>query len=292
MSKNPWAEAPASPSLDNGHFHDGMKGRDVPTAEVMERLAEADVVFLGEIHDRKAHRGLQLAVLEALVERTPDVALGLEFFTRQDQALLDDLAAGRLSEVAFRSRVRVADGYPYRELIHLARQRGIRLLGLNLPRWVVSQVARKGWESLPARERNRWPKPSRTSDDYRRLVRKAYVDFEGHHRADFRRFLEAQTLWDATMAESIHHHLEHRGFRPLVVVVGMIHVAYGLGIPSRLDPQKAPSSVIVLHHDALEERLEDFNGPVADYIWFPNVATAEASTPTRLSSLEPRGPSQ
>jgi uncharacterized iron-regulated protein len=275
---------PAHFRPDKGHFHEGLSGRDVPTSVVMERLAGADVVFLGEIHDRRDHRNLQLVVLEALAERAPGLALGLEFFSREDQSLLDDLAAGRRSNVAFRSRIRIAGGYPYGELIALARERGIRLLGLNLPRWVVSQVARRGWESLSARERERWPRPREASKDYQRFVRKAFVEFEAHNRSDFQLFLTAQNLWDSTMAESIHRYLEEDGSGPMVVVVGMVHVAHGLGIPARLEDGGGDlSTVIVLHHDALSDELEDFDGPVADYIWYPDRPTVAAAV------LDPSG---
>jgi uncharacterized iron-regulated protein len=276
-SLNPWARKAARVNLDEGHFHDGVTGKDMPTSAVIERLAEADVVFLGEFHDQPTHRGFQLALLEKLLERAPDLALGLEFFSREDQPLLDDLALGHISEVAFRSRVRAAGGYPYRDLLRLARKRGIRLSGLNLPRRVVSRVASRGWESLSAAERARWPKPSEASPDYRRLVKKAYTEFEGHHKADFQQFLTAQTLWDSTMAESIHRNLEEHKARPLVVVVGMMHVAYGLGIPSRLDARTPASTAIVVHSGTLQGDREFPERPIADYIWYPDSILAAAS---------------
>ncbi len=74
-----------------------------------------------------------------------------------------------------------------------------------------------------------------------------------------------------------------------MVVVGQVHVAYGLGIPSRLDQGRALSAVIVLHEDALQDRLEDFDGPVADYIWFPNRPTVEAAAYS-LGKLQGGGP--
>ncbi len=244
---------------------------------MLERLAEADVVFIGEIHDEPSHRAFQVALVNELAQRVPGLVLGLEFFAREDQAFLDALASGRLSDVALRSHVRRAGGYPYRELIHLARQKGVRLVGLNLPRPVVNRVARGGWESLSARERERWPRPSSASGAYRRLVREAYLEFSEHHRAGFENFLTAQTLWDTTMAGSIYEHLEAGGSTPLAVVVGQMHVAHGLGIPARLTGLRPVKSAIVLHAGALDEGPEGFEGPAADFIWYPdssNVAKA------------------
>lgn len=268
---------PQAVTLNDGHFHDGKTGRDAETRQVLERLAAADVVFLGEIHDQPSHRAFQAALVKELASRVPGLALGLEFFTRDDQPLLEEVASGRISEVAFRSRVRTSGGQPYRELITLARRRGLRLLGLNLPRPVVSLVAREGWESLPARERARWPRPAEASAEYGRLVRRAYHEFPEHHRGSFGHFLTAQTLWDSTMAESIARHLEDGRSRPLVVVVGMMHVAYGLGIPARLRAKTGASSLIVLHAQALEEERVFPGRPIADYIWYPDSMTVAAS---------------
>lgn len=277
LSLHPWTRKATPVTLDSGHFHEGASGRDVPTSIVMERLAKADVVFLGEIHDQPYHRAFQVALLKEISRQAPGLALGLEFFTRDDQPLLDDLSLGRISELAFRSRVRIAGGYPYRELITLARERGIRLLGLNLPRRVVSRVATDGWESLSTWERARWPKPSEASPAYRLLVKKAYVEFEGHHGVDFQRFLTAQTLWDSTMAESIQSHMEEAQRGPLVVVVGMLHVAYGLGIPSRLDARRPVSTAIVLQAEAIQSENEFPNRQIADYIWYPSSTRLVAS---------------
>lgn len=268
---------PPALTLSDGHFHDGKTGRDQVTRKVLERLEAADVVFLGEIHDQPSQRAFQVALVKALAVRAPGLALGLEFFTRDDQPLLDDVASGRISEVAFRSRVRTSGGYPYRELISLARRRGLRLLGLNLPRPVVSLVAQEGWESLPAKVRLRWPKPTEASADYRRLVRKAYHEFPEHHRSRYRHFLTAQNLWDSTMADSIARHIGDGRSRPLVVVVGMMHVAYGLGIPARLSAKTGASSLIVLHAQALEEERVFPGRPIADYIWYPDSMTVAAS---------------
>lgn len=264
-------------TLNDGHFHDGKTGLDQETRDVLGRLVAADVVFLGEIHDQPSHRAFQAALVKELAGRAPGLELGLEFFTRDDQALLDDVASGRISEVAFRFRVRTSGGHPYRELISLARRRGFRLLGLNLPRPVVSLVAQDGWDSLPAKERARWPKPAEASADYRRIVRRAYHEFPEHHRSRFQHFLTAQTLWDSTMAESIARHLEDGHSKPLVVVVGMMHVAYGLGIPARLSAKTGASSLIVLHAQALEEERVFPGRPIADYIWYPDSMTVAGS---------------
>ena len=259
--------------LEDGRFLELATGRLLPASVVVERLARSQVVFLGEIHNQPSQRAFQVALVKALATRRSGLALGLEFFSREDQPLLDKLAEGRLSEVAFWSRLRRSGGLPYKELLRLARKRRIKLVGLNLPRRVTNRVARGGWESLSPEERARWPRPGEVSPAYRRLVRKAYLEFKNYHGTAFQRFLTAQTMWDSTMAESIRRHLEAREPQPLVVVVGMMHVSYGLGIPARVAALTEASTVIVLPAEALEEEPEGAKGPIADYIWFPGRGT-------------------
>lgn len=286
MSFNPFSRPKRPASLESGHFHDGRTGMDVPTSAVLKRLSGARVVLLGEFHDRPDLVAFQLALVKELSERVGKVSLGLEFFSRDDQLLLDKLAEGSMSEIAFWSHLHRTHGFPYKELLAFARQRGLKLVGLNLPRRVANQVARKGWESLSAAERARWPRPPEASEAYRELVHRAYDEFAEHHRAAFGRFLTAQTLWDSTMADSIERHIESDEPLPLIVVVGTMHVSYGLGIPSRLDSRTSISTVTIVPADALHERLEGISRPIADYVWFSEPATvATASRRTEMTFL-------
>ena len=50
-----------------------------------ETLAQNRVVFVGEMHDRYDHHLNQLAVLQALHQKNPNIAIGVEWFQQPFQ---------------------------------------------------------------------------------------------------------------------------------------------------------------------------------------------------------------
>jgi uncharacterized iron-regulated protein len=266
--------AKASFDLDEGWFLEVETGRILNSEAFLDKLARTDVVFLGEIHHNPRHEAFHVALVEALWQRSSRLALGLEYFSRNEQGLLDDWSRGVLDKKTFLSKLeRKPSALPYGELLQLAQDLNIQLYGINLPRRVVSQVAKKGWENLPLAEQVRWPEPGETSEAYRNLVQDSYSTFQRHHSTSFEGFLRAQMLWDATMAQSILRLLQNQKGRPLVVVVGMKHVEYGLGIPARLKALSHASLTVVLPSDALEGPTPALDRPVADYLWFDDPKT-------------------
>ena len=74
-------------------------GQAISLDAMLDALAVADVVFLGETHtDETTHR-VELAVYEGLLQRKQDrVVLAMEMFERDVQQALDDYLAGRIDE--------------------------------------------------------------------------------------------------------------------------------------------------------------------------------------------------
>src|SRR5262245_29476053 len=81
---------------------DSRAGAELALDALLDRLAEADVVFVGETHlDDTTHR-FELAVLDGVrARRAGRVVLSLEMFERDVQPVLDDYLAGRVDEPAF-----------------------------------------------------------------------------------------------------------------------------------------------------------------------------------------------
>ena len=90
-----WAAPPLERVLS---ARDGRTGEEIALEELFDRLAHADVVFLGETHiDETTHR-LELATYQALLARRAGrVVLALEFFERDVQPTLDAYLAAAAS---------------------------------------------------------------------------------------------------------------------------------------------------------------------------------------------------
>ncbi|MGB5899120.1 MAG: ChaN family lipoprotein [Geitlerinemataceae cyanobacterium] len=247
--------------------------------EILNDLAAADIIYLGEIHDRPEDRQGQLEILAALYRDNPKMAIGLEMFQRPFQGVLDDYLAGNITEAELveRSEYDRRWGFPwesYAPLLRFAKEHQLPVLALNVPSEVTRKVAREGLESLTAEEREYIPPFSeiRTDNaDYRQMVQEVYEAHAsaGHgNSTGFDRFFTAQVLWDETMAESIAQFHQANPDTRIVAIAGRGHVIYGYGIPSRVTRRIGDDivqrSVLFGEIDG-EEFLK--SPPIADYLW-------------------------
>lgn len=145
--------------------------------ELVERVARADVVLVGEAHDDPVAHQLELYLLVRL-HRTAAAAgrrlvLSLEQFERDVQAVLDEYTAGAVREQDMLLDARPWANYAadYRPLVEYARAAGLRVLAANAPRRYVSAAGSRGRGALEAlsAEARAWlpplPLPA-VSEDY------------------------------------------------------------------------------------------------------------------------------
>ncbi|OLP18353.1 hypothetical protein BST81_11195 [Leptolyngbya sp. 'hensonii'] len=247
--------------------------------EVLQDLAQATVIYLGETHDRPADHETQLDLIRQLHRKNPRLAIGLEMFQRPYQPVLDQYLAGRITEEELRQQSQYDQrwGYPwsyYAPILRYAREHRLPLLALNSPSEITRKVARQGLESLTAAERAMIPPIAELRTDnvaYRRMMRQIY---EGIHKGqsasgNFERFFLAQVLWDETMAETIARFLTAQPDYQVVVLAGQGHVVHGYGIPDRVARRMRRSTFqqrTLILNPPPEEKA--FNDPtIADYLW-------------------------
>ncbi|WP_305042357.1 ChaN family lipoprotein [Geoalkalibacter sp.] len=240
---------------------------------MLAQAAEARIVYIGETHDNPAAHRVQLRVLQHLAARYPDgLALGMEMFTPAQQNALDRWVAGELDEKDF---LRESDWYGtwrmdfayYRDLLVLAREQRIPVIGLNAERSLVRQVSQSPPAELPAEVQAVLPDMDR-SDPYHTAMTQAI--FAGHDagQSGMDGFLRVQTLWDEIMAENIARYLQspQGENRRMVVLAGGNHVRHGYGIPRRVFRRLPVSYLIVGSKEILippdkQDRLMDVDMP-------------------------------
>ncbi|NOT31100.1 MAG: ChaN family lipoprotein, partial [Planctomycetes bacterium] len=148
------AEARPLPVLEDAiRVWDSRVGRELELAALLDRLAEAEVVFVGETHlDDTTHR-VEAALLEGLLARRAGaVVLSLEMFERDVQPVLDDYLAGRIDERAFLAAARPWGNYAsdYRPLIETAKAHGIPVVAANTPAALRRRLSSGGRAALAA----------------------------------------------------------------------------------------------------------------------------------------------
>ena len=247
-------------------------------ADLVDKLADYDVVYVGESHDRYEHHLNQLKIIQGLHKHHPDLVIGMEFFQQPFQAYLDQYVSGEISEREFVKKTEYFERWRfdyrlYRPILRFAREAGIPVLALNLPRELTQKVGRQGIDGLDPEEREQIPDEIDRGDEaYRERVRKV---FERHPHAgerEFEHFLEVQLLWDEGMAERAASYLKQYPQRHMVILAGSGHIIHGQGIPQRLERRVAVTSAIVLNGDRLQ-----IDPSVADYLLFPQPAELPAA---------------
>jgi uncharacterized iron-regulated protein len=240
---------------------------------VLEIIADYRVIHVGETHDNPASHRLQRTIVQTLADRYPSgVALGMEMFTPAQQATLDRWVAGELTEREFLKQSRWysvwrMDFDYYRDLLLLARDRKIPVIGLNADKDLVRAVGSADFSELPEEQRALLPEIDLT-DPYQRAMTEAVFGGHAESRGGLDGFLRVQNLWDETMAENAARFLDSPqgdGMR-LVIVAGSNHVRYGFGIPRRLF-RRVPTSYVLIGTreidipESKQDRLMDVEHP-------------------------------
>jgi len=252
---------------------DGQTGRMLSPAEVAQRGALADVVFIGETHSHPAGLATAEDLFGRVLRLTPgSAALGLEFYERDEQVPLDDYLTGVTDEDTFRDAVgKPAEKDTHRPLIEAAREAGRPVWALNAPRRYVRLARTRGFDAFDAftdEQRRLFDLPDHlTTGRYADTFYELMSGMGGHGEADPEAgpsemavgFFRSQNVWDATMSSSAVRALD-AGARPLVIVVGRFHADFGGGFVQRLRaaaPGARVLTVSVVDTEGAELRDED-----------------------------------
>jgi len=222
-----------------------VPGRGTITpAEILSRAAREPVVLLGEVHDNPDHHRWQLQTVAALAALHPKMALGFEAFPRRVQPVLDRWVAGELSEQAFLKAVdwREVWGFDpayYLPLFHFARINRIPMIALNVDDSLPREVNARGLQAVPPEKREGITQPAPAPEAYLDLLYKTYAEHPDKSRSsrkdpEFRRFVEAQLVWDRAMAQAIAERLARDPGTMVVGIMGSGHISNGYGVPNQL----------------------------------------------------------
>ncbi|ARA94068.1 hypothetical protein AWN76_013505 [Rhodothermaceae bacterium RA] len=275
-SAQPFPADSLAPGSFRVYTHDGAPAS---LEAIVVAAADAEVLFLGEVHDDSVTHVLQHDLLVRAVTRlagTRPVALSMEMFEQDVQVVLDEYAAGLITEDHFLRSSRPWAGYAahYRPMVEFARAHGLAILAANPPRRYANRVSRLGPEALAdlPPEARAWlpplPYPG-PSDAYRARWNALMQDMAAAHPAPqdttaapataadtaaaspppmhgMGHMLDAQALWDAGMAYTLAQHLMRAPGSLVVHLAGAFHVERGLGTPEQLRGYRPGTRMLVV----------------------------------------------
>ncbi len=254
-----WQSPQGHEHADLGRIIDLRSGASLTPAQLVEQLAAAPRVLVGEQHDNPDHHRLQLWLLQALATRRPQGSLLLEMLNPDQQervirthaATLDEQAPADLpAALAWQKNW---DWALYGPIVRYALAQPYPLQAANLERREIMQV----YAAQPVLS----GQLSTTAAVRETLL----ADIRESHcgllpEAQLPAMLAVQQQRDRRMAERL-----QAAPTPAVLLAGGFHAARDLGVPLHLADLGSESGTLVL-------QLSEVGKPVsvasADFVWY------------------------
>ena len=236
-----------------GQVKNTATGEWMSPVELVEALAGAPQVLVGEKHDNADHHRLQLWLLSELAERRPQAALLLEMLAPEQQEQVDALlySPELPDDETLQARLSWASGWDwnlYGDLVRWGLREPGQLLAANISE-----------EEMRQRYRTPTPLGEVYSQEARSRLHETIIEShcgklsEEHVPA----MISIQQARDQRMAEAL-----HAAERPALLVAGHFHVRKDLGVP--LHWPQSPAPMVVM----LTEAGQSVPGAAqADYVW-------------------------
>jgi len=258
-------------------------GLELSFEDMMDMVAGARLVCIGESHDNYRAHEVQLQVVRELDRRFPGrVAIGMEMFRQPQQEVLDRWTRGELGELQFLEAVDwrgtwSADYRHYAALLEFARDSRLDVVALNPSRELQDAVRRLPPGELPEHLRDQLPEVGEP-DPYQHAVIEAFYGGHLPTPGAFESFFRVQLLWEESMAERVVDYLgsERGQGKIMVTITGSGHVEYGFGVPKKVI-RRMPMPYVIIAPTEIEvppeKQMPDVRLPElplypADFVWW------------------------
>ncbi len=247
---------PATPITDQHYRVYRADGTPSTLDQVITESTAASVTFLGELHDDPVAHHLEHQLFAKTW--TPGLALSLEMFERDVQYILNEYLTGVITPEQFQASSRPWKNYrqDYKPLIEFAKEKAVPVIAANAPRRYVNRVSRLGAGSLPelGSDARRYlpplpyPKPSPAYiAKFEHLMQENKEGGKPLSADAIAKRLEAQSLWDSSMAHSIADFMTSHPDSRVLHVSGSFHSAQRLGTVEQLFRYRPGVSVVVVN---------------------------------------------
>jgi len=253
----------------------------IDEAALLARLAQVDVLLLGETHGNPVHHQHQLRLLQARLAAGARPALLMEQFDSERQSALDGVLARRDREDALDAAAGLSKGWDWRfygPLVAAAFDHQLPVLAANLSRASAQPVIRQGFAAFDAAEFKRLAVEAAWSEPRQQYLQRLIEDSHcGQISAELRDGLvRGQRLRDAVMADSALASLE-RGAAGVIGIIGRGHARRDIGLPIYLAARRPATRIYSIgfvevaadkHSPEAYETESATAGAPHDILWF------------------------
>ncbi len=250
-----WQSSEGRTHADLGHIIDLANGQSISPEQLVQRLAVAPRVLVGEKHDNPDHHALQLWLLRALQGQRAQGSLLLEMLQSEQQPLVDKVQ-GRPVPADLPRALAWQEGWDwqlYGPIVREALQQHVPLLAANLS---------------PSEMRQAYRQPASLKGDKSNApaIKAALLEQvrAGHcgmlPESQLPAMLAVQQQRDRRMAERL-----LAAPQPALLLAGAYHARKDLGVPLHLaDLGVSGESQVLL----LAEVGEQVEAGQADFVWY------------------------
>lgn len=244
------------------------KGKPVKFGKAAKKMARAQVVLFGELHNNPVDHWLQFELSNYLLTQEGTLVFGAEMMETDNAATYNQYLAGKIDAKALDTLARLWPNFEtdYLHLLDLAKSSSSKFIATNVPRRYARMVYRKGFESLDtlSEEEKAWlaPLPILYDPDLPGYL--GMLEMAGGHGGE--NLPKAQAIKDATMAHFIFTNLPEEG--RFIHFNGDYHSANFDGIYwylKQLDPEISIVTISTVTQEEVGKLAEENKGR-ADYI--------------------------
>ncbi len=299
----------AAPSPLSLSAFDGATGALISWREVLDRVAAADAVFVGETHNDATAHAIEHELVASFLAAHHPAAVSMEFLERDDQAATEDYLAGAISMDEFIARTKSKDWAGadswipwYQPMIDSAKRSRAKVVAANAPRKYVSSARVDGYTALlalPGEERVLFEVDEEIARDgdwerLRELMIEMRHDSAKEDNAkpeppsddDVDAIHRSQRVWDRTMGTSAARAYSNCG--AMIHIVGGFHAGNRLGTVAQFLKACTPRQVLIV---ALEpsksQTLDPSDADGADVVIHTRALRTNASGDSRPTSIQP-----
>lgn len=217
-------------------------GSESDWPSILLSLKDADIILVGERHNDPVGHEIKRLMTEALLEATPNAAVAMEMFERDEQGLVnlyisDQISTESLMKTTDASSWEGRKGQwlewyqPIVDSVKSHYDEGARIIAANSPRTYVKLARLEDFNALRTLADNgntSFAVPDTSVDDsaYEQKFRELMGfggEIGGHGNINLEAFFRAQQVWDASMANSV---VSAKSIHPKVMLIaGDFHIA-------------------------------------------------------------------
>jgi len=225
--------------------------REIVYQELLDRIIDSDVIYLGENHENAEHHQNQMDIIRDLIKAGKKPQLGFEFFSIEQTGYLTTYVRykqrglHKLPEEAQELQLRKNLGWQDRQdrdwqfyfgFLKLARTHQLTTFGADLPKGIVRNIARNGVNGLSPVEKSLVQSTGFKNDSYKKLMfgkfKAAHCGYAHKDRQE--RMYETWLARNDTMARSIVAMAAESPEQPIVLIVGGGHTEHNMGVVERV----------------------------------------------------------